>query len=66
MDGPIVPEDDMTDAQEAFGPLFMDCFWNGFLLNTLKLNQMLDYILGTADVDNILSMSFIETTRIRD
>ena len=66
LDGPVVPEEDMKDAQQTFGPLFMDCFWNSFLLNTLKLDQMIDYILDTADIEDVLSMSFIETTRIRD
>ena len=27
---------------------------------------MIDYILGAADVEDVLSMSFIETSRIRD
>ena len=61
LDSPIAREEDIVDVQKAFKPLFMVYFGNDFMLNTLKLDDF-----GTTDVEDFLSMSWIETIRTRD
>ena len=39
LDGPIDAEEKIIDVQKSFGP----CFWNGFMLSTLKLDDFRYY-----------------------
>jgi hypothetical protein len=39
LDGPIDAEEKIIDVQKSFGPWF----WNGFMLNTLKLDDFRYY-----------------------
>ena len=61
LDSTIVRKEDIVDVQKAFEPLFMVYFGNDYMLNTLKLDDF-----GTTDVEDFLSMSWIETIRTRD
>ena len=65
LDGPIVPEDYMKEKKNAFGPLFMDIVWNGFLYYALKLGMLFQLILvGRDNVLDIMAMSITEKVRI--